>query len=538
MDPSTRRPDRVKLWLFLTAFFFFMLTGSRERPWADATPIWQVADALVTRGEINITTAWPPTLPRGRDGKIYGAAPLIQPLSQVPAAALMQVVKRIGPAAVDEAWPLASHLAPAALGALTCVLFFGLQRQLGVSAAAAWLSIATLGFATTVWVYARYPYSEILQAACFTGFFSQMLAVRNQEFRRGLVLLGVWAGLLLNAKLVYILVLPGALLYLIWYLRNEPRRLLKAIGWAAVGMSPFLVLILVYNWARWGSALVTGYESRGEPARSENLLFGLWGLLLSPGKSVFLYSPALLLTLAAIRRAATRWPHVLWLMLATVVPVLLYTAQLPFWSGDYAWGPRYLVFAVPVLLVPVGLVFEDLLARLPGWPRRLRCGAVAVLLAMGVFVQVVGNAFFWDHFIRIQREARNNWLGAPNKSGTRFPDFGGGICGACFEDMHGMQWLPAFQPIEGHWWLLRHVASGHDWVNAEVDAPWRRYTTLRVDISRTYPAARIDWWFLEYGPGRRAPWVILLILMSVGTVGAGWFLARELRRLRAREGEE
>jgi hypothetical protein len=143
-----------------------------------------------------------------------------------------------------------------------------------------------------------------------------------------------------------------------------------------------------------------------------------------------------------------------------------------------------------------------------------------------VFVQLLGNAFFWDHYIRIQREARNRWLGEPNTKGTPFPNFGG-VCGACFEDMHGMQWLPPFQPIEGHLWLLRHAPFHHDWTTAEASAPWHRYTKLRLNIAATYAAARLDWWYLEFAtPINRIPGLILLTLFSFGTLASGALLWR------------
>jgi hypothetical protein len=52
--------------------------------------------------------------------------------------------------------------------------------------------------------------------------------------------------------------------------------------------------------------------------------------------------------------------------------------------------------------------------------------------------------------------------------------------------MYAQTWLPPFSPIEGHLWLLRHVPAGHDAKTAEADAPWRRYTTLRLDIEDTF----------------------------------------------------
>jgi hypothetical protein len=160
-------------------------------------------------------------------------------------------------------------------------------------------------------------------------------------------------------------------------------------------------------------------------------------------------------------------------------------------------------------------------------------GAVALVLASGVFVQVIGNAFFWDYYIRLHKDARNSWLGVPNQSGTPFPNFGGGYCGACFEDMHGLQWLPPFSALAGHFWLLRHVPFGHGWVEAEADAPWHRYTSLRIDIARHYAAVRVDWWFLAFaqpaGINRRIG-LALLALMVIAVLGAALAVIAELKR--------
>jgi hypothetical protein len=207
------------------------------------------------------------------------------------------------------------------------------------------------------------------------------------------------------------------------------------------------------------------------------------------------------------------------------------------------------VFAVPVLMLPAAVLIDELLqeraSRLTAlaaraqqaatdatgpprdWRWTARVAVVGAIVAAGVFVQLAGNAFFWDHYIRIQREARNRWLGEPNTRGTPFPDFGG-VCGACFEDMHGMQWLPPFQPIEGHWWLLRHAPFHHDWITAEADAPWHRYTKLRLDIAATYAAARLDWWYLDFAvPANRIPGLLLLTLLTFGTLASGTLFVRQ-----------
>jgi hypothetical protein len=516
---------RASLSLFLAVFSFYMASGSREVPWGDARPIHEVAESLVHRGAISIRTPWPPDLPRGRGGKVYAVAPLLQSLMQVPGEVLRAGLTKVLPQSAAMSLPLCSHLGPSALGAGVVLMFFLLCRRRGVSRTGALVAAAALALATGVWVYARYPFSEILQAFCFTGLFAQLLRMREDTSRRAALWLGVWTGLLVSSKLVYFVVVPGVLLYLAAQLRGRWRELGRVVATAAVAAAPFVLLILLHNYARWGSFTSSGYTLKptaGLLQRSpfqERLPVGLWGLFLSPGKSVFLYSPALVLAVVALPRAARRWPEVLWAMLATVGPVVGVCGVLLYWSGDYAWGPRYMVFALPALLLPAALVIDDALAIRARGRRRLATGGVVAVMVWGAFVQVLGNAFYWDHYIRITREATTWWLGSPNRAGAPTPARDG-VCGACFEDTYGLQWLPPFQPIEGHWWLLKHVPFGHDWIRAEEDAPWHRYTTLRLSLADTYPRARIDWWFLDYALEHRAVGVLLLVLMALG-FGAG-----------------
>jgi hypothetical protein len=189
--------------------------------------------------------------------------------------------------------------------------------------------------------------------------------------------------------------------------------------------------------------------------------------------------------------------------------VIALYARFIFWAGDYAWGPRYLVFCVPVLALPAALVIERALDG-----RRLLAAAIAVVFAAGFAVQVIGNAYYWDHWIRIAKEASAGWLGKPNRAGSYPPDRGG-ICDACFEDLYAQQWLPPFQPISGHLWLMRHTPFGDDYKTAEKDAPWHLYTKVNVPIDEQwYKRARIDWWGIDWDEqrGRAAMLIALAIL--------------------------
>jgi hypothetical protein len=501
--------------IFLTFLGLYLATGSRERPWGDANPVYQVAENLVGSGSLHVDVRWPYDAEPGRHGKHYAINPFLTSVIHVPGVVLRRVVKSVAPALDPLILPIASHVGPAALGALACLLYFALARRF-VSTRAATLATVAVGAATTVWVYARYPYSEVLQAACFTGFALALARAVEDPGAGAARALGLWAGLLVNAKLVYFVALPGAAAIVAWRLRREPRRMLPVAGWAAAVFVPLVLVIPWYNWARWGSPLVTGYGDVAAAAAGK-LWVGLHGLFLSPGKSVFLYSPPLLAALLGAAALARRSPLLVWGVALSLAPVVAVYASFIFWAGDYAWGPRYLVFCVPVLALPLAFVAERALER-----RWLPAAALVVTLACGAGVQVLGNAYYWDHWVRISKEAAAGWLGKPNRAGA-FPPDRGGICDACFEDMYAQQWLPPFQPIAGHLWLLRHTPFGHDYKTAEQDAPWRLYTKIHVKIDEQwYRRARIDWWGIDWVEHERkgAMWLVLAILSLPLVLGA------------------
>jgi hypothetical protein len=351
-------------------------------------------------------------------------------------------------------------------------------------------------------VYAHYTYTEALQTACFTGFLLALARMLEERDGRSAAWLGAAAALVVDAKIVYAAALPGAAALVVWTLRREPRRIPRLAGAALATFLPLFALVPFYNWARFGSPLDSGYNAYAGVHFSRGSLWtGLWGLFLSPGKSVFLYNPPLLAALAGLGALGRRAPRLALAVAATVAPVVLLNARSAFWHGDWAWGPRYLVFALPAALLPLALVID----RLREAGRRLAVPAlVGGALAVGGFVQVLGLAFYWDHWVRIAAwDVKPQWLGQPNRGGATLPSRGahhGPHCDACFEDMFAHQWLPPLSPLAGHLWMLRHVPFGHEWSRAQEDAPWRRATTLRF-ASAYYDQAkdkRLDWWILEW----------------------------------------
>jgi hypothetical protein len=518
---------RWGLAVFTAVFALNLLSSSREPAWGDGHGMWEVAERLVSHGAIDIATRWPEDIPAGSGGKYYGIAPIGPSLIHLPGAAIAGLSHAVAPSCDRLVRPLATHLAPAALGALACLVFLALLGDLGIGRRTATLATAIVACATTTWVYARYPYSEILQLVGFLGLFRQVLLACEQPVRRSALWLGAWAGALFNAKYVFAVAIAGGLAVVAWTLRHRRAELVRVLGWAALAAIPLAALALLYNWARWGSIARTGYEPYLGAYFGGSVFDGAWGMLLSPNKSAVLYSPPLVLALAGLPAALRARPRLGLAMLAMGVPVFAIYCTYRSWSGDYAWGPRFLVWATPVAMIPIAWWLDAAATR-------LRRAITIAVVALGIAVQLLGNALYWDHFIRIAIDGKNQWLGQPDRSGAYVAARGRGHCDSCFEDTYELLWLPAFQPIRGHWWLVESIARGDSAEQAQRDAPWRTYTALNFDLSASYPRARIDWWgllWLRDAPGTWPLGAALAIALVAGLAWPLWWLRRHWRQV-------
>ncbi|TPV94201.1 MAG: hypothetical protein B7733_16375 [Myxococcales bacterium FL481] len=516
-----RQPRRRLVALVVGTFAFYLLTGSRERPWGDAQVMWEVAVALIERHAIDIAFEWPPMSHRGADGLVYAQYPILPSLAQVPGATAHAWLSEWWPRHRGLWWPVCSHLAPALAGAWTVAMTDRLGRRLGASPRAAMITAAVTATATGLWVYARYSYSEALQAACYSTLLWHGLQLHRYNRHRDAIGLGLWLGLAFNTKPVFAVAgfaLAPLLAWWAWRADGPTTRRARCrnLVVASLALAPFVALFAIYNAARWGNPLTTGYEDTLAYIAGESPWFGAWGLLASPGKSVFLYSPPLVAAAVGwVWQWRTARTDSAFVLLPTLAVMFTYTRYLN-WSGGWCFGPRYWLFATPVLM----LGFATAVDRLWAQPRRAQMVPACVLstcVAAGVAVQILGNLFYWDHFIRIAKAARTDWLGDPDRSGSKLPARGRGHCDSCFEDMYPLLWLPAFQPIEGHLWLARSLAAEHDWQQAEAHAPWTRYTDKTLDIRRTYRRARLDWWGMIGLDRKRSRGT------AVG-VGAMWFV--------------
>lgn len=311
-----------------------------------------------------------------RDGRFYPNKPPGATFLAVPAYAAILAAERIAGADRDAPWTLnvnlwlTGALSVGLLGALGGVLFLRISRRLfpwaGDRAHVA--AALSLGFATPMLPYGTMLFDHVPVAVLLVASLDRILAGSDAPSSAGRAALGWLAAGFLAAFAVlanYAAVLAAALLtaYAAW------RGGLRALApWFAGALVPAAALLL-YHDACFGSPFVIAntYQARIFADEGTRWL-GVFGwpdavaalrLVLGAYRGLLPSAPLLALAFLGLRWMARRG-YVAEAALFVAIPTafLLMNASFNQWHGGHAFGPRYLVPAVPFLALALTPVFE------------------------------------------------------------------------------------------------------------------------------------------------------------------------------------
>jgi hypothetical protein len=142
----------------------------------------------------------------------------------------------------------------------------------------------------------------------------------------------------------------------------------KQVGkWLAAGVCGTVGIVIVlgwYNYIRFGSIFESGYRLCSATALGGHNLFEssplptLAAMLFSPGKSIFLYNPVLLLLPVCVYGFYRRHKVVALAAFAAIIGSFVFHSFHTTWAGDYAWSIRYEVPVLSFLILPLVVLFN------------------------------------------------------------------------------------------------------------------------------------------------------------------------------------
>ena len=375
----TGRPA-VRVFSFFLALYALTSSGNAFRV-PDEFEVYFQAEHLVDAGDISvpqtlaITQGGQPIFfgKFGRDGRPYapygpGVGFLIVPfhLAGRLVARVAGVPRRLPPEGV--AWEFLvggiTTLAMAFAAALAVAGCYRACRALGGSVKRSFGIALILGTATILWPYGTTLYSEAWLAAAFAWAAALTLEARR-DMSNARVRVAVAAALLALAGLTKptaLVIAPGFVVAVLLDSHAD-----RSVRWrTAIVLAAGIVVGALgqigWNVARFGDAVDFGYNLGGmipaPPARSftlEQIPRGLFVQLLTPGKSLFVWAPPVLLSLLALRVCRSRERGLVTGLITATLAALVFYAAFLFPEGGYAHGPRHLAPLVPLLMLPLAV---------------------------------------------------------------------------------------------------------------------------------------------------------------------------------------
>jgi hypothetical protein len=276
----------------------------------------------------------------------------------------------------DPPYVWSSEIAPSISGARWALCLNAFWGALGMTALLLlvrkffdWpIAIATMvaiGLCSDWWYQSRGLYSEVAAGALVT--WSLLLAASGRVYKSSALLA------------LSILFRPTTLLALP-FVGNAARGKPRAAIISAILVATGLLALVAYNYARFGTPFKSGYPPGN---LSVPLFTGLSVLFFSPGRSIFVYSPILLLAIPGAWLFFRKEKAIAVCCLFFIIAHALIVACWGPLGWGLSWGSRLMTLTLPVF----GLLIAATLDRV--WRNKWLLPIPILLGLLGLFVQII-----------------------------------------------------------------------------------------------------------------------------------------------------
>lgn len=324
--------------IFLISLIFFISITNGNFWESDSRAVYETTRNLVGSGKLNIDCVFGEL---SSDGQCYSKYGLFMSVSTAPFFLVDRITREyLGISYFFDGF--FSSLTNSFISAMLVWLIFKFLVRMGFSDKLAIGGAFISAVCTYVPAYTKTLFSEPLETFLMLGSIYALL-----YFRNNFALAGYLFGFALLTKFAAISFIPCFLVYFLY--RNITFRQLTSFS------LPVLACVLVffgYNYVRFDNILDTGYRN---VKFDYPMLKGLALHFFSPGKSIFLYMPILILSFFGLK-SFFKENRILFILmfLVFVITTIFYSVYMhP--AGDWAWGSRYLYTAIPFFVF--GLVY-------------------------------------------------------------------------------------------------------------------------------------------------------------------------------------
>jgi len=337
----------------------------------------QTAQAIVARRQLDIPYAKEDTL-TGPDGRNYSKYGVGLPLYYIPWVVASNTLSKVTHLPAPELTGFLVSFANIPFAMLTLILFARLLTLFGMTGISTWLLPLGLGLGTLMWRYAGYDFSEEMQMGLL------LLAVYGviRGTPKAIIGAGIGFAVLFLVKLVYVAFFPIFLGYLI----TRPGEFRQRMRSVALFALPFVLAGCFVAWlnvVRFGNPFESGYGSEARQFLPSQLWHSVPQLLVSLDKGLFIFCPLLILGVFGWKEFASKYRPEAVLCGGVLIGNLILAGAWHSWQGGWSWGPRLLVPAIPLWLLPAGFWLARRQSRAVFW-------TFVLLTAISIISQIPG----------------------------------------------------------------------------------------------------------------------------------------------------
>lgn len=400
--PITTFVHKNKIIIIFLCIFLIYNTGTGLRQSGDTTPALLLPYSILDHQTLSFdnydylfkndtSNSYAFTTINGHDYSIF---PIVTPILVLPIYVIQHILLFFMSIPVTLTIMVYTSKAIAALvAALSCVVLYLVLKDL-VSERVSLFSTIIFAFATSTWAISsqalwQHGMAELLLLLMI------YVVIQNEKSVsiNNMVLLGVLSGLFVfNRPPCAFLIIP-IFIYVFYSFRE---RIYYYFIAAIISGLPFFL----YNYFIFGNILGGYIQNLTRFNFDWQFLPNSLGLLISPNKGLFVYSPILILSIVGYLKICTtiKNQHIEKTLklfgLAIILELFLFSFFYDF-GGGYSYGPRFLTDILPVLVIFCAIFFESLTCtQMSLVKKRFVNIAIIVLVVISIIIQIIGVFYF------------------------------------------------------------------------------------------------------------------------------------------------